>query len=176
MIRLAVWILMMIFFSILETSFFGSLPGFLTLTPLVLAISVYLVQHQGVHLFVWWLPAHGLFLDSLSPGFTVYDFFPYIVSAILISLTAKHLFSNRSYYGVLSCALTGCVGLIVAEAGLFLLQHIAHVSVDWLTFLSESVLRLILLLVVITFFYPFAKPIHTFLVSFSLLPERRKTY
>jgi len=166
----------MVVCSLIEVSFFRSLPGFFTLTPLVFALSVYFVQHQGVNQFIWWLPIHGIFLDSLLSGFITFNFFPFVVAAILVSFSAKHLFSNRSYYGVLSCALMGYVGLILTEAIILFIQQFSNLSFDWSLFLREALLRLILLLIVITIFFPFAKRIRGILVSLSLLPEPRKTY
>lgn len=176
MIRIALWVFTMLVFSLIETSFISSLPGILVLTPFVLAVTVYLVQHQGVQAFIWWLPLHGFFLDSIAAGTTRLEVLPYCVAACVVSLTAKHLFSNRSYYGVLSCALTGCVGLIATEALILFVEQLMHTDVHWQTFLGESLLRFVLLLIVLTLFYPFAKRIRSFLVSLALLPDRRKTY
>lgn len=176
MMRIILWVFMISLFSVVETSFFHSLPGWLTLTPFVLGVCVYFVQHQGVHAFIWWLPLHGLFLSSLSAGFTSMEVLPYCVSALLISVSAKHLFSNRSYYGVLSCALVGFAGIVFTESLILLFSQLSHVQVHWITFLRQSLIRLLLLFMLLTAIYPFAKRIRSFLVSFSLLPEPRKTY
>ncbi len=176
MIRLLLWIAIMIVFSLIEVSFFRSLPGFLALTPFVLAVCVYLVQHQGAHVFIWWLPIHGALLDSFYGWFSISELVAYTVGGIVVSVTAKHLFSNRSYYGVLSCALTGSVGILATQALMRSFQQLFQTPVHWLIFLQESVLRILLLVIFMTLLYPCATRIRALLNVLGLLPEPRKTY
>ncbi len=176
MTRWIFWILFGILFTLFEISFIRSLPGVLVYTPFVFALCVYVVQHQGVPQFIWWLPLHGIILDLYSVGHPSVHLVSYVIGALIISISAKQLFSNRSYYGVVSCALIGFFGVLVLESSFLFVEQLYHVPTNWLLFLEESVYRIILLLLVITLFYPFAKRIRSFLLTFSLLPELRKTY
>lgn len=174
--KLVVWTLIGMVFSLFEISFIRSLPGVFVYTPFVFALCVYVVQHQGVPAFIWWLPIHGLILDLNVVGYPSIHVFSYLLGAAIVSLSAKHVFSNRSYYGVLTCAMIGFLGILLSEAFFSFLRHFSVTQLAWNFFLEESMYRLVLLLFVVTLFYPFAKRIRSVLLSSALLPEIRKTY
>ena len=174
MMRILFWIIIMTIFSIVEASFFRSLPGWFTVTPLILGICVYFVQHQGIQECAWWLPVHGIFLDYLSLGTTMLESLPYMVSALFLLFSARHLFSNRSFYGLLSCGISGFVGLVVTQIFLNMFRIFSGNAIQWHVFAEEVMIRLCLLLLVISIMYPFAKYIRLFLLTFSLFPDTRK--
>jgi len=174
--KLIIWTLIGVLFSLVEMSFIRSLPGIFVFTPFVFALCVYVVQHQGVPAFIWWLPIHGLILDVYAVGHPSIHTVSYLLGAAIVSLSAKHVFSNRSYYGVLTCAMIGFLGILLSEAFFSFLKQFSHIQLEWVIFLQESVYRLVLLLAVITLFYPFAKRIRSVLSASALLPEIRKTY
>ncbi len=165
MLRISLWLLFVLSLFLIETSFISSLPGIASVTPFVFASIVYLVQHQGLFSASWWLILYGVFIDVFHLGVLRFETIAVFVSAIVVWYAAKRLFSNRSYYGVIACGILGYFAIIVTEALILPLQHLfTKTDIDWGSFLSISVARLVTLVILITLIYPFAKRIR-YLIS-----------
>ncbi len=98
-------ILIFIFVAAFETSLLASLPKPFSFIPLVLILSIYIIQHSGSTLGIWWLAGYGLYLDIMRIGNTEGETLIYGITGILAFVVSQKIFSNRSLYGVLGCGL-----------------------------------------------------------------------
>ena len=103
-----------------ETSFITSLPEPLSYIPLVLAASVFIIQYRGSWIGVCWLAAYGLLLDL----FGITSFKPQLILYLLVGLViwqlSKHIFTNRSLYGILGSGLVAYILITLTEISIFL--------------------------------------------------------
>lgn len=97
--------LTMIFLTAVETSFFASLGAPLTFTPLLFTAAIYVIQHRGSTMGIWWLVGYGLYLDILQIGYMPGETIIYLAAGTLAFLLSRSIFSNRSLYGILGCGL-----------------------------------------------------------------------
>ena len=172
-IRTLFWLIFTIVLFVSETSFTASLPGIASVTPFVFAVIVYLVQHQGLFYAAWWLIPYGILLDLFHLGVLRVETIALSVAAIVVWFSAKRLFSNRSYYGVIACGLIGFLAVILVEAFLLPLEHLLSKEiVEWTSFWSISVARLVTLLVLMTVIYPFARRIRTIINTLFVISSR----
>ncbi len=139
--------------TVFETSFLASLPRPFLYTPLVLAASVYLIQHRSSRIGLWWLLGYGLFLDVTHLGFTAAETIVYLITGILTYLVSRHMFTNRSLYGVISGGVVAFVSSSVLHLLILLLERIYSQNIflwlEWLNMLFwQATLLLILLLII----------------------------
>ena len=159
---------------LIETSFVSGLPLPYRLSPLVFASSIYFVQHQGYSLAVWWLVLHGLLLDILHIGATNVDTIGYVIAGFASLQLSKHIFTNRSFYGVL---MNGILSFFVLVATLTMIMFIASFfgsDIQWLSHVQEYGWRFLLLIGLIIILYPFASHIRTFMTHTFLLSQSKK--
>lgn len=168
MIRFLLSFSIFLFSFFFETSFLSSLPFIFSFTPFVFAFGVYLLQHQGfVDGFVWIL-IYGFFLQVLHLSTSPLPIMSFFIGAVIGLFSARHLFSNRSLYGVVACALTGYLMIIFTEFIIvFSSSLIGPVDPVWSSFFLSHVYRVIMLVVVIIILYLLARPIHLLLRSSS---------
>lgn len=152
-----------------ETSFLTSLPSPLSLTPFVFGLSVYLIQHQGLLDGLYWIGGYGLFLQLLHLSPTPFPLLLFPIAGVVSYLSARHLFSNRSLYGVMACGLVGSLSLFFLEL-IFLFFHLnaSDSPVLWTEVFREDGMRLFMLLSVIILFFLIAKPIRSILTYRNL--------
>ncbi len=125
-----------------EVSFFSSLPSFFALTPLVFCISIYLIQHEGMVDGLIWMVLYGILLDVFHLASFPVSTIAWVITALVSSLMARHVFSNRSFYGVLGCAIGGFICLILGEGIiLFVSALMEKTFVDWFGFLHTLLPR-----------------------------------
>ncbi|MBU0646155.1 hypothetical protein KJ611_01595 [Patescibacteria group bacterium] len=176
MIRLAVFTLAFLGLAIIQNSFFASLPGVLPLWPLILAVGVYLLQHQSLTAGAWLIAANGLFLDLFHLQMVPAETISYLLTALAAAYSAKHVFSNRSLYGVLACgsATFGVLKLSqMAILGLVWLREAEQV--DWTVFSRETFWSGILLMIGLLLLFPFAVRIKKLLHK-SFFVSQRDTF
>lgn len=99
--RIGLVFILFLLLTVFETSFLTSLPKPFLYLPLVLGISVYLIQHRNSKTGVWWLIGYGLFLDLTHLGFTEIETIVYLITGLVTYFVSQHLLSNRSLYGVI---------------------------------------------------------------------------
>ncbi|MEK7452267.1 MAG: hypothetical protein AAB664_02925 [Patescibacteria group bacterium] len=165
------------FLSILETSFFASFQGIFRFTPFVFALSVYLLQHHGITTATSWMIVHGLFLDTFHYGTTPFVTIAYTVAAGIAFLLAKNVFSNRSFYGIISCALLSYACFTVMVFFLSLFQNIkAKQSIFSTEILLEIWMRTFTLFLFLVLLFISAKHIRRVLIKLFLIPQSRQTF
>jgi len=105
MIKTIIAIIVFLLVITFETSFISSLPIPFSFFPLVLLLSVYLMQYRSSQIGIWWLAGYGLYLDYMHIGSVFGESLIWLITAILTYLVAKRLFTHRSLYGILGCGL-----------------------------------------------------------------------
>jgi hypothetical protein len=177
MMRYLTHILIAVCLSLIETSFFASFQGIVRFTPLVLVVSVYLLQHHTMRSAASWLIIHGLMLDFSKASVVPFITISYVLVAWVAIMSAERLFSNRSFYGVAAC--TG-ISYLTFEISSFVLQFIYSIAQKipfyWGTYFADAFSRLIMLVVLLTLLFTFAKRIRHILVKASLISPSRQTY
>ncbi|MBI5370219.1 hypothetical protein HZA85_03465 [Candidatus Uhrbacteria bacterium] len=142
-----------------ETSFLSSVPSVLAMTPLVFALSVYLIQHQNRLDGVFWLIGYGIFLEAFHLSVIPLPFLPYAFAATASFISARQVFSNRSLYGIAGCALTGWATAAFGEALIKMGASLAGHSVpNWGMWLQTISLRALLLIGAIYIIFYVARP------------------
>lgn len=162
--------------AILQTSLFSSLPSWLAYTPLVVAAGVYLVQHGGERAGAFWIAGFGLFLDILALSSFPLEAVSYAAAGVAAYVSAQHLFSNRSWYGLVACGAAAVLSLNAVRAlvlGVVSLRHPERVS--WLAFGDTLLWNLILVAVLLTLFFAFAKQIRGLLRAGFMVSRERDT-
>ncbi len=164
MIRYALSTILFLLVFLFETSFLSSLPFPFNVTPFVFGTGVYLLQHQGLKDGLMWIIGFGLLTHMLHTSIFPFPALAFLVGAMVSYLSARHVFSNRSLYGVIGCALSGFVGLLITESSVrFIRSLISSFDADWSVHFVTDGYRIILLVVVIVILYTFAKPIRLLL-------------
>ena len=153
MMRVVVSTILFLIVFLIETSFISSLPSIFSTIPLVFALSVYLIQHQGISDGVAWMIGYGFLIDLMHLSDISFSTIPITVAVIVAVITAKHLFSNRSFYGVLACAISSYVTFVLCE--------VFFTSNSWSVFIQTHIERLGMLIIVVA-------------ILFSLAPHIRK--
>lgn len=177
MIRILLSIGALIALTAVQLGFFASLPGVLSLTPLVFGVSVYMLQHHGLIDGVWWLVGLGLQLDVLGLAPVVPITLAYLAAGIVAVFSSKHLFSNRSYYGIIGCVLLAMTAFASVHAAIGgLTQLIGEQTVFWMLYGYDIIAKTILTIVVVSAMYPFAGVIRSGLRFVLPRTSYRETY
>lgn len=101
-------------FSI-ETSFIYSLPSPVDRIPLVITAVVFLYLYVGFPNVLWWMVFHGILLDTFSLSFVPFHWLAYVAAAVVTLLASRHVFSNRSFYGVAATTTIAIATLMIME-------------------------------------------------------------
>jgi len=176
MMRVMLHILIAFILSIIETSLFASFHGMIRFTPFVFAVSVYLLQHHGISSAASWMVLHGIFLDILQHSQTPFITLAYLVAAFISVLSAQRVFSNRSVYGIVTCALLSYTGftiidLILRLSGAFISKY----PFNWFVYLQDTEARYLTLIAFLVILFIFAKRIRVVLAKLFLIPQSRQT-
>lgn len=99
----------------LEVSFIHALPVPFDRMPLMLTSVVFLYLYVGFPAVLWWLIFHGILLQVFVLDFAPFHLLAYIAAAIVTVLASKHVFSNRSFYGVASTTALAIVTVLLVE-------------------------------------------------------------
>ncbi len=124
MIRLSAAILTFIVLVVIQVSFVQSLPYPFSATPILFVFAIFLYQYVSLNQAIWWILFGGFFFDLLGIGTIPLETFAYGASAFVMSLCARHLFSNRSYYGLAATTLLGLATLTLVEIVIMMLLNI----------------------------------------------------
>ncbi len=107
----------LLFLTAVETSFFASLGAPLAYTPLLFTAAIYVIQHRGSTMGIWWLVGYGLYLDILQIGYMPGETIIYFVAGMLAFLLSRSIFSNRSLYGIIGCGLLTLLAVFAIHFG-----------------------------------------------------------
>ncbi|MBI5793640.1 hypothetical protein HZA87_00940 [Candidatus Uhrbacteria bacterium] len=124
MIRLIFLIVAFILLSTGELGFISALPFPMDRTPLLLVVSVFLFQSFDVGPSAWWVVFHGLMLDLMGTSFVRLETLSYSAAAVVLVLCSRHLFSNRSFWGILGTFTLSLLALTCMEVILSVFQVI----------------------------------------------------
>lgn len=162
--------------AVVQTSFFASLPGLLAYAPLVVACGVYLRQHVQERSGALWIAGFGIFLDLLPIPSFPFETVSYAAAAVVATLTAGRVFSNRSWYGLLACGASSVAALGAARAvvlGIVSLRRPELVS--WTAFGETFLWNMLLLPVLLSLCFAFAGQIRSFLRTTFMISRDRDT-
>ena len=115
MMRFLLGSLTFLLLASIELGFVYGLPFPLDRTPLILIVSVFTFQSLDVRQGIWWVAAYGLVLDLLHVSFVPWEFVSYALASTVLVLTARHLFSNRSFWGILGTFTLSLLALTLTE-------------------------------------------------------------
>ena len=174
--KIFVGIIIGIVLSTIETSFFSSFYGFLSLTPFVFLVSVYLLQHHNISSAVVWMIVHGIILDITQMGSIPFLTIAYTITALVAYVSSKRIFSNRSFYGVIACTLTSFFTLVLVQMTTVWIRSFGQGSFFDMYLWKDTELQLILVLIFMPILFSFAKHIKTMLEKSLLIPKTKRTY
>ena len=175
--RLLLHVLIALLLSVIETSFFASFHGIIRFTPFVFAVSVYLLQHHGISSAASWMILHGIFLDILHHSQTPFITLAYLFAACISILSAQRIFSNRSFYGVMTCSLLGYTGFLFADAMLRITKSfVTKNPFNAWAYLQDAKYHYLTLVIFLMILFLFAKRIHLILIKLFLIPHARQTF
>jgi len=174
MIRILLSLFGFLILIVLQSSFIPSLPWIFSATPIIVASSTYLVQHFSLSDGAWWLIAFGLSLDTLNIGQAPLETLSYTLAAIAITIGAKHLFSNRSLYGVIGSALTALTVIFISESIILSLvwlrqPEIVDWSIHW-TYFWQAIITVIIPLIAL---FSFARSLRESIMEILFLSKTK---
>lgn len=156
----------------IETVFVHLLPYPFLFLPLVFSTSLYLYQHWGSWLGIWWLFGLGLFLDFWHIGLTPGESFFYALTAFLVVFLGQRFFSNRSFYGVNLCALLALLILHFFHGLYFFIISFNEASVfPWINFFKFIIWQSLFSVLIVSSLFFFANRLRLFF-RFLLTTDR----
>jgi len=167
MTRVAISTILFLIVFLIETSFISSLPSLFSAIPLVFVLSIYLIQHQGISDGIAWMIGYGFLMDLMQLGDISFSIIPIFAAVVVAVITSKQLFSNRSFYGVIACAISTYATFVLFEA--------FFTSNSWSVFFQTHAERLGMLIVVIAILFSLAPHIRK-IVQVMFLPSRNRYY
>jgi hypothetical protein len=173
------WLAMiMVFLSLaaIQTSFIASLPGWLAFTPLVVAAGVYMVQYEGQAAGAVWIMVFGLFLEIMSIPSFPWETFSYLVGAAICYFSARHVFSNRSWYGLAACGVAVVLGMHLVRAAVLAVVSLRQPEgAPWNAFADSLVWNALLMVGLLTVLFIFGRPLRHALRRAFLVSRERDT-
>ncbi|NBS41542.1 hypothetical protein EBS80_02685 [bacterium] len=162
--------------AILQTSFFASLPGVLAYTPFVLASGIYLAQHVGQRFGAYVVAGIGLWVSLLGISTFPAEWVASAAAGATAYLSARHIFSNRSWYGLTACGALTVAAWGGTQAVLLGLTEFRHPeAVSWQAFFAALCATFVLNEILLTVFFSAAKPIREFLGAAFLVSRDRES-
>lgn len=108
----------------MELGFISALPFPVDRLPFVLVVCVFLFQSLDVRPSAWWVVLHGLFLDLLQTSSVRLEILSYALAAVVLVLASRHLFSNRSFWGISGTFTLSLLALTCMEVLISVFQSI----------------------------------------------------
>lgn len=174
--KLLVSVLIGLLLSLVETSFFSSMYGIFALMPFVFILAVYLLQHHSISSAVVWLVVHGLVLDITHMGAIPFLTLAYTAAAAVAFISSKRIFSNRSIYGVLACALFSFSSFVFVEVLIVWAMSFGERTFIELFLWNDVKFQYALIILFMPILFSFAKYIRLFLEKSLLVPKTKRTY
>lgn len=160
-----------------QLSFIPFLPGVFSLWPMSFTFGIYLFQHQSLRLGIGLIVLTGVALDLTRVGILPFETFSYSIAGGTAVFFCRHLFSNRSFSGVVGC--------VAATYAVLKLSQLMILTGLWLAdprsvqpgiFWQEAWIGLALALLTVVVIFPFAKALRQLLFRTFLLSKRHETY
>ncbi len=144
----------------LEFSFIASLPGWIAMTPVIVAVSLSLSVHFGKRETLWFMVAQGFFLDVLHLGILPLETVSYAIAASAAYLCARFVFSGRSFYGLIACGIATSLAFLSSQGALLLLISLRDAAPQtWPAFFSSALIRSLMLFCLLTVLFFRSSPI-----------------
>lgn len=136
MIRFFLYALGLLFLFTIQVSFIQALPYPFDRTPLVLVVAIYAYQYRNVQRAWWWLICYGFIVDLFAIAPTALQTLVYALVGGVMILVARHIFTNRSFYGMAATAVVCLVVLTMYElVVMWFLSLTASETFSWKTLL-----------------------------------------
>ncbi len=162
MIKTLIYLLAFLTLFTIEVSFIYALPTPLDRLPIMIIAVVFLYLYAGFKDVIWWMVFHGILLGTFSVSFVPLHWVAYIVVATVTTLASKHIFSNRSFYGVAATTSIAIATLMVMEILLSSIGLVVGSSSQFFgTILSVRLWGMGLSIVFLLMLFPFSTKIKT---------------
>jgi len=156
----AIWIFTFLILVVVQAAFIASLPPPFHVIPLLFAASIWLIQQEESLAGAAWLVGFGVWLDAWGIGGIPAATFVYGISAIAAVASARRLFTHRSLWGVLSCALIALLARFLGEAAIqFIVSLRDPQAVVWGAWATLRAWETFFCLVLISGIYQASKPL-----------------
>ena len=117
---------------LVESSFIAFLPSPFDVFPLLFLFSLYGIQHLRSPVFGWGLVGMGLLDDLFLRGFIPFETGVMVIAAAVALLSVRHLFIQRSWYGLLGCSLVTYVVIqVFSFSYVLILSFVGQHVVPW---------------------------------------------
>lgn len=164
MIRVAISAVLFFVAFFIETSFISSLPSIFSTIPIVFGLSVYLIQNQNIYDGIGWMIGYGFLIDLMNMNDIPFYTISTAIATLIAVTTARHIFSNRSFYGVMTCSLSSYAALVIVESFM--------TSFEWPIFLQMHFERLVMLMIIVGILFYTAPKIFVFLKTSTNVSQR----
>jgi len=173
MIRFFASFFLFLLLAAVEFSFFNGLPAPFFSIPLIFACGLYLFQHLGSNIGLWWLLALGVYLDFWHLGLIFGETLVYAVTILFVIFLGRRFFTNRSFYGVLGNAILSLWFLHFVNFGWFFLKTLNEdFSFPWRSSLVFVFWQTFFLILLITILFFLARRVQLFLKRLLIAPSR----
>jgi len=161
--------------AVLEFSFLNSLPPPFFSVPLTFACGLYLFQHLGSKVGLWWLLALGFYLDFYHLGLVFGETLIYGTVVLFVVFLGRNFFTNRSFYGVVGNAVLSLWFLnLVQFVWFFIKTFNDEIPFFWkpsIVFIFGQTFFLILLITILFFT---AQKVGVFFRHLLIMPGQKK--
>ncbi len=176
MIRLLVNMVVFIILTVIQTSFISSLPSIFVYTPFLLAVAIFIIQQTGNRSGLAWIIVFGVYLDLFSISVFPFETLSFLACAMSATLVSERLFSNRSWYGLIACGMTGILALSLTRSLILFFSSVWSHSQpslleSWFVFKWNS----ILLMIILTILFALTRPLRRFLTASFVLMKQQET-
>ncbi|NQV89759.1 MAG: hypothetical protein HQ488_05525 [Parcubacteria group bacterium] len=162
MTKIVIYLVAFLALFTLEISFVYSLPAPLDRLPIMIIGVVFLYLYAGFPNVIWWMVFHGILLDTFSLSFVPLHWAAYMVAAVITTLASKHIFSNRSFYGVAATTSMAIGAMLVMEILLSTGGSLVGLSPQFSgTIISVRVWGMGLSIIFLIMLFPFSTKIKT---------------
>lgn len=154
-----------------ELAFLNSLPAPFFYIPLIFACSLYLFQHLGSNIGLWWLLALGVYLDFWHLGLFFGETLVYTLTILFVVFLGQRLFTNRSFYGVLGNAVLSLWFLHFINFSWFFLKNLNEdFYFSWWSVMFFVFWQTVFLILLVTILFFLARRLQFFLKHLLIMP------
>jgi hypothetical protein len=171
MMRVFVSFFVFLILAAIEFSFLNSLPAPFFFIPLIFAASLYLFQHLGSKVGLWWLLALGVYLDFYRLGLVFGETVIYAITVLFVIFLGRRLFTNRSFYGVVGNAILSLWFLHLVQFAWFFIATVNEdIPFPWWSTIVFIFWQTFFLIVLITILFFLARRVTLFFRRLLIVP------
>lgn len=152
MMRIVLSFIFFLFLTVIEFSFISSLPNPFLYLPLLLAVSIYSIQHLDLDEGVWWMIGIGFMTQFAGQQIVPFEIILYSGLAALCYFLSKQIFSNRSLFGIIGCATIVYATLTAVRSLFFFFSTLNDTSPVFWDVVSKAFLSQYILLILTVWF------------------------